>query len=569
VSDLASLLGPLAGPECRRLTRRGWLFLVRTLLGAACTGVVLVACWLWWLLERLDASFRPGASFGIALGICAAMPVTLALLLCPAVLAGVLAGEKDRGTLALLLAARVTALEIVLARLASRLAQVVMILLAGLPAVVLLAMLSGLGGAAIGVLVLLPFAVALGGSGMALAASALSRRGRDALLAVYLLDLLFLIAPLFSAVSGFLPLAERLGALNPYRGLSRIIQGDAWGGAESIALWTLLGVAGTGLAAWRLRPAYLRQIGGTARRRDARRGRVPAVGDRPVLWKELYIERAAAMGRFGRLLGWLIVLLLLGAAGSLAFLIAWHRWVYPNPTEELWAAGLLETLVQSATTPVSWLLQWAIGLRAAVGIASERERATWDGLLLTPLEGTEIMWAKIWGSLYALRGLFLAALIAWALAVLLGALELTSFLSWLLHVLVIGFFMAAVGSWISLTAPSATRAMAITIGIWLGAIVVMATIATIVVLFGALIVMLVWLSAVRLGLAAMAGGPPVPVSFGTAWNATYLVLYLASGLLIAFMCRFRFDRFAGRTPSRAATGGPPPTQGRDEGPAQK
>ena len=42
----------------------------------------------------------------------------------------------------------------------------------------------------------LPAAVALGGGGVAIAASVLARRGRDALLGVYLLVLLCLLGPL-------------------------------------------------------------------------------------------------------------------------------------------------------------------------------------------------------------------------------------------------------------------------------------------------------------------------------------------------------------------------------------
>ena len=66
------------------------------------------------------------------------------------------------------------------------------------------------------------------------------------------------------------------------------------------------------------------------------------------------------------------------------------------------------------------LIQWAVGLRAAVSISSERERGTWDALLTSPLDGREIVRGKLWGSLYALRGLILAAFLAWALAAAAG-----------------------------------------------------------------------------------------------------------------------------------------------------
>ena len=72
---------------------------------------------------------------------------------------------------------------------------------------------------------------------------------------------------------------------------------------------------------------------------------------------------------------------------------------------------------------MGWLLQWAVGLRAAVSIASERERGTWDALLMSPLEPGEIVRAKLFGSLYALRWMVGAMILAWTLAVVVGAVS--------------------------------------------------------------------------------------------------------------------------------------------------
>ncbi len=135
VLNLASLLvGPLAGPECRRAVARGWLILLRTLAAGAVMGVVLVALWLWWINQRLDPFHRPYYEFRVCLVVVEGMLVTVALVMGPAVLAGSLAGERERGALALLLTTRVSAREIVIGRLSGKLAQVGMILLAGVPA---------------------------------------------------------------------------------------------------------------------------------------------------------------------------------------------------------------------------------------------------------------------------------------------------------------------------------------------------------------------------------------------------------------------------------------------------
>ena len=45
-----------------------------------------------------------------------------------------------------------------------------------------------------------------------------------------------------------------------------------------------------------------------------------------------------------------------------------------------------------------------VASRAAGSITSEKERDCWTSLLSTPLEPGEIVWAKIFGSIWSLRG---------------------------------------------------------------------------------------------------------------------------------------------------------------------
>src|SRR5205823_7938790 len=106
-----------------------------------------------------------------------------------------------------------------------------------------------------------------------------------------------------------------------------------------------------------------------------------------------------------------------------------------------WATQKLSIWYGNTAWYLSFLIQWAIGLRAAVAIASERERGTWDALLTSPLEGPEIVRAKLWGSLYALRWLFAAALWAWTLALAFGAMRGRSYLYTVSSAVMIGAFM--------------------------------------------------------------------------------------------------------------------------------
>ncbi len=45
------LLGPLAGPECRRALARGWLIVVRTLVGLLPAAIVVFLIWIWWFAQ--------------------------------------------------------------------------------------------------------------------------------------------------------------------------------------------------------------------------------------------------------------------------------------------------------------------------------------------------------------------------------------------------------------------------------------------------------------------------------------------------------------------------------------
>ncbi len=69
----------------------------------------------------------------------------------------------------------------------------------------------------------------------------------------------------------------------------------------------------------------------------------------------------------------------------------------------------------------------------------------------------------------------------------------------------------------------------------------------------AMIIMMAWLYWMGMTqgvwvISGKAAGPPFPMSFVTGWTLTRLTMYVVSAALIAFYCRIRFDRLAGRTP---------------------
>jgi len=553
VSTLATLLfGPLAGPECRRAIGRGWLIVARCLAGGLLATVALSIFWWWWFGERVDPSFSPFESLrGGAVAVLALANV-LMLVMGPAVLAGSLAGERERGSLGLLLTTRVGAREIVAGRAAGKLVQLGSLLLAGLPALVLLAACAGFGAATVATALAVPAAVGLGAAGMATGASAVSKRGREALLGIYLLILIFMLAPLVPTSLPTVGWLGPVGLLNPFVCLADLAWQERVGPALiTAAIWSALGLAGLALASWRLRPSCLGHMdgGGAADRRRLRRGRrwrVPAVDEaRPMLWKELHVERGGRLGGLGFWLGLLLVAFLLLSTLIAGGNVVYYRWIEPNPPQDSAWTATLDGLVGGGTSfLVMGLIQAAVGLRAAVAIASERERNTWDGLLTSPLEGPEIVVGKLWGSLHALRWLLAVALFAWTVAAALGAMP-PGYYAFLLTCGVVGSaMMAALGLRCSLSAGTATKAMALTMSLGLALWAAAAFVAVVVVAVGMMALLFAFLAAQTLSLTA-ATGPWFP-PFGPCFTVLLLTGFgLATALLVS-ESRLRFDRISGR-----------------------
>jgi ABC-type transport system involved in multi-copper enzyme maturation permease subunit len=551
--SLVILFGPLAGIEARRALSRTWVLVVRLL--ATFLAAVALACviWIWWITtSTLHDFFSPLGTLQGGLATVEGMFVTCAWLLTPALLAGSFSGEQVRASLALVLATRVSPRELVSGRLAGRLAAVGIILLAAIPTLVFLAGLADLGAREILLLMLLPAAVGFGAGGVACAASAASRRGRDALLIVYLFDLLLLLAPVFGRL---LPGAidDWLEPLNPYGGIGPLIEHlDPRPALAAAALWFVLGAGGVAFAAWRLRPTTLWTASVPRRSRLFGRGRVPAVGDRPMYWKEMHIEGMKTVNRFARLLAGTLVLLFFGTSVVFAAIIAWadwHRYDLGWVQVALTVRRQFEVLMAAAHA-MAWLLQWGLGLRAAVTISSERERRTWDALLGSPLEAREIVAAKIYGSVYALRWLILAIFLAWGLGFACEALPGEQFAYLLASTLLIGVYMVALGVYFSLYCSSVTRAMALVIVGWIVGLIVTTMAAGIVVM---LIAALAWFMA-SIGAVDWSpffqGRTSIPnamVLVGIGYTVLRLVLYALMAFGIAVYCWRRFDAMAGRT----------------------
>jgi ABC-type transport system involved in multi-copper enzyme maturation permease subunit len=400
------------------------------------------------------------------------------IALTPAYLAGAIAEEKERRTLEYLLATDLRAREIVLGKLAARLLNLAMLLLAGLP---VLSALQFFGGVDPG-LVLAGFAALavtlLSLGGVSILMSVLCRRPRDAIMLTYLLVLAYILIsfgltglrfiwPEVAATS-LVPgtddlltvgdLVDAVSAGNVFMalaGLERaLIRGLPLGEVltDTLVRYALFhGVVALLCTVWavvRLRPTALQEAYGRAKRLPLvvrLVGRV-RVGDEPMWWKEVSADAGLRLGWFGRIaVACLVVLSFLPVFFILTELHAWRHHV-------------INQWVRTVGTGVACLMLLAVAVRAAGSISGERDRQTLDALLTTPMSCWTILQAKWAGSVLSVRWAWLWLAGIWTIGLAGDGLTVVApilvALAWFIYAAV----FAAVGLWFSVISRTSLRA---------------------------------------------------------------------------------------------------------------
>ena len=209
----------------------------------------------------------------------------------------------------------------------------------------------------------------------------------------------------------------------------------------------------TGWAVVRLRALAIKQSYGTAQkvRRRWRGWSRPAIGNRPMLWKELVIESGVRLNVLGRI----IVLVLVAVTFVFPFFIF----------DEVLRSYSWDTLYQSMNiwvrvlgSIVACLLLLAVAARASSSISNERDRQTWDALLTTPLESNTILFAKWIGNVFSVRWGWVWLGAIYALALVTGGLHPVALLLLLGAWFVYAFVVSGIGLWFSMVSRTTLRA---------------------------------------------------------------------------------------------------------------
>jgi ABC-type transport system involved in multi-copper enzyme maturation permease subunit len=488
LEDAPVLPGPIFNMELLTSARRTRYFFIRALYATVlliALGLVYQSNTYWISTGSVDIRFmaRISAEF---FGWLAGLQLVAVVLLGPAMVAGAIATERERRTIEYLFASSLSNSEIVLGKLAARMVHVVYLVLTGVPIFALMMLMGGIAPESLLALTIITLCTVLTISTLSIAISVWSTRAREAVTRTYLL--LFALAVIPSLLSlvirarGFyVPLLDELNdqfvQANPFAVLTSIVaaaSGNMPGTAMDM-LWTfarnhlILSALLATLATLGVRRAHLKQTTKAARRqRRLSHWLRPSVGDRPMLWKEIFAEPAASrLGWVGRIAAAVIVLAVVGATVHFFWVALTEEARYYRQYAQTYL--MYDTFMGAALATGGLLL---VAARAAGSISSERERDCWVSLISTPLEPREIVWAKILGSIWSIRGVAALLLFIWGLTLLLspGFMIVLPFLCGTF--LILAFYAAALGVRYSLWCRSSMRAMAATLatGLFVGGI---------------------------------------------------------------------------------------------------
>jgi ABC-type Na+ efflux pump permease subunit len=438
----------------------------------------------WWKLWKLRALSIPEMAklSEVVFHAVAIVQVLLSLWLVPACVAAAIAGEKEQRTLTSVLTTRLSSAEIVLGKLAAGLVLYATCVAATLPIVILLPMLGGVDPRWVVLLEVATAATAFFVAALSILVSTAARRagravgGTVGLVSIWcaLPVLVHLMMPrtlpwLFPWVY---PVNEWVLASTPTGVLLAALGGGpGWKFFQSV-FW-MIGLqlaAGSLLMAWaiaRFRAACRNQDGeeqggGIVSRSLGwlPRGIRPPCGDNAVLWKELHTARPRG---FANVVGVVIAL-------GLGVLIGYGTLNFARPAILEW----FEHGLGPATSDIQrtrfngflriitfWVEFFALLIAAGVaaeGVSVERARDTWDGLVATPLDGRDIMGAKMIGAAWRVRWGPIGLGMLWSVGLLTGSLHPLGLVAALILLGTATWFMVALGTFMSLVSRDTAQA---------------------------------------------------------------------------------------------------------------
>jgi ABC-type transport system involved in multi-copper enzyme maturation permease subunit len=352
------------------------------------------------------------------------------VLVTPAVTAGALGHEKERGTLLALFGTQLYSSEIVIGKMLGRLSMVILPALAALPLLVLATILGELSPFGVILAVALVVIVMLAVGSASMLTAVWTRRTIDAILACYAALVIFCLGTVL-----VFPNSPLTDWIDPAGTLEQIVTGvGRW---RLTILWPFFILSGVtaaclALAIWRLRPACTRQQEQRAKRWLWAYRR--PMGNDPVAWRERHAIGLAPVPWLRLIPAWMGWIGVFTFSGIVAYDAANYSTSHLLATnlENGNLLGAMQSLSRADVGRVEGNLHVMgvvlvlgssiiIGARCSNCISEEKRRKTWEDLIITPLTRKQIMEGKRRGVLFAAGPPFFAyALPMLGLAAMIG-----------------------------------------------------------------------------------------------------------------------------------------------------
>lgn len=385
--------------------------------------------------------------------------------------------ERERKTLHFLMATPLSGLEIVLNVLIAAIAGTIMIVLNGLPIIAVLCSLSG-----IDLLTTLLCHIHLLTSmwitgSLALCVSVGSKKQLTSILVffciVYLLTSFTFIFhgiflfPNLPAPNRFIHiisvLNERLYPAHPFALPTEVFFYNTSLVPNGFSIHHLLlklilyqfiyGCAFTSLASYRLRRAFrkLEDIGSRPligkqgrwinldKRRIFHMIKRPSCGDRPMLWKEAFVNGFSTPMKIIGFLFILFVVIKIMIDLSDLIKISGNNSRFSNMNE----------YIRSASTV--WFLGWSILILIYTGTSIDQEidADTWTAILLSPLSSQDILFGKALGALWRAKWVVVPLMLLWMIGLFYGGLHIIGVFLGLIALITFTWTIAVCGVWIA------------------------------------------------------------------------------------------------------------------------
>jgi ABC-type transport system involved in multi-copper enzyme maturation permease subunit len=392
-----------------------------------------------------------------------AVQLLFVVVLTPAFTASAVAEEKERKTIEFILATDLRNREIVFGKLLSRLASLSTFILAGLPVMSALQFMGGFSPRALAAGFAATMLTMISLASLTLLASALCRRTREALFLVYLIMIgyvgLTMLAhyllnygaynsfPSTSAWESPLTLEDVLlgvRAGNPIFAMQTVMPRGNFNenvmvralGNYAIfhGLLTLFCIVASIVL---LRRACLKEPPVSRSPAKKRRNWRPALGNWPMIWKEVWLEHLVKRRWLVR--GGMLLLVFLSFVPVASMVTDYYhtrqrlqsqgispryqpgwRGYYADPWNEL--GEETNRWVRIVGMPVALLGLAGVAVRAATSVRSEHDKDTMTSLLLTPLSSEEILFGKWLGSIASMRWFAVWLALIWLVAVICNGL---------------------------------------------------------------------------------------------------------------------------------------------------